>query len=84
MIYRQTALMIPRWASSEVGASWPSFRRTVNVETAVKCAFFLGKGSDGRVWVTFSGARATTAVMTDEGVLSVLSGLSATREWPCR
>lgn len=25
-----------------------------------------GKGSDGRVWVTFSGARVTTAVMTDE------------------
>ncbi len=25
-----------------------------------------GQGSDGRVWVTFSGARVTTAVMTNE------------------
>jgi hypothetical protein len=25
-----------------------------------------GQGSDGRVWVTFSGARLTTAVMTDK------------------
>jgi biotin-(acetyl-CoA carboxylase) ligase len=25
-----------------------------------------GQGSEGRVWITFSGAWATTAVMTDE------------------
>jgi hypothetical protein len=39
---------------------------TPNGERATVIVTRQGQGSDGRVWLTFSGAWVTTAVMTDE------------------
>jgi biotin-(acetyl-CoA carboxylase) ligase len=45
-------------------ATLPSF--TPDGEQATIIVTRQGQGSAGRVWVTFSGAWVTTAVMTDE------------------
>jgi hypothetical protein len=45
-------------------ATLPTF--TPDGERATVIVTRQGQGSEGRVWVTFSGAWVTTAVMTDE------------------
>lgn len=60
------------------------FRATLSATTpdgerATMIVTRQGKGSDGRVWVTFAGARVTTAVMTDEDAQRLVRLVSEAR-----
>lgn len=67
------AIWIPHPVSWRYAVSTPyeMFRATLPATTpdGTRATIIItrqGQGSEGRVWVTFSGAWVTTAVMTDE------------------